>query len=122
MWPVSVAFLANTHFAEGGYTASVNGRTNGYRRKRSGPEVMALVFTDETDPLEFVQKHMKATTAFAAANGLRALPAGSFAEYVRHQNAMLEEEQRRSVKQPVHLGRSFLVVFADAAEGLPRVK
>ena len=40
-WPAAVSFLAHTFFADGGYAASVNGRSNGYRRKRTGPEVLA---------------------------------------------------------------------------------
>ena len=46
-----------TIFADGGYAASINGRAQGYRRKRTGPEVQVRVFPDEKDPLEFVRKH-----------------------------------------------------------------
>jgi hypothetical protein len=78
------------------YAVSLNGRTSGYR-KRTGPEVQVRVFPDLTDPLEFVRKH-------AEANALRVLPSPSFAEYVRRQDLMLEDEQRHFVGSPYTWG------------------
>src|SRR5262245_18090194 len=105
--PANVAFVAHTHFADGGFAVSANGRSTSYRRKRTGPEVLSRIFPDETDPLEFMQKHMKAARAFAEACGVRVVPAGSLAEYVRRQNAMLEEDQRYFVGSPYTWGDHF---------------
>jgi hypothetical protein len=93
-WPCEVSFLAHTIFADGGYAASVSGRGNGYRRKRTGPEVLVRVFPDETDPQEFVRLHAKAAAEFAEETGRRARPQESFAEFARRQDAILEDERR----------------------------
>lgn len=103
-WPAQVSFLAHTMFADGGYACSINGRANGYRRKRTGPEVRVRIFPDETDPLEFVRKHMKMATAFADADGRRALPNTDFANYVRRQNQLSEEEQQFFAGRPYTWG------------------
>lgn len=100
MWPAQVALIAHTLFADGGYAVSINGRTNGYRRKRSGPDVLMRVFPDETDPLEFVRKHTKATSAFAETGGHRALPNGNFTDYVRRQETLMDMEQRSFAGSP----------------------
>src|SRR5262245_54904212 len=93
-WPAQVSLLAHTVFTDGGYAASVNGRGNGYRQKRTGPEVFVRVFPDEKDPLEFVRKHAKAARDFAEATGQRPMKHESFADYLRRQDAMLEDERR----------------------------
>jgi hypothetical protein len=103
-WPAQVSFVAHTIFADGGYAASINGRAQGYRRKRTGPEVQVRVFPDEKDPLEFVRKHAKAAAAFAQAGARRVLPNTDFADFVRRQDAMLDEEQRSCVGSPYTWG------------------
>ncbi|MCI0703715.1 MAG: hypothetical protein L0241_21865 [Planctomycetia bacterium] len=93
-WPAQVSLIAHTLFTDGGYAVSINGRSNGYRRKRTGPEVFVRIFPDETDPVEFVRQHATAARDFANMTGRRALKHESFADYIRRQDAMLEDERR----------------------------
>jgi hypothetical protein len=103
-WPCQVGLMAHTIFADGGYAASINGRSSGYRRKRTGPDVFVRIFPDETDPLEFVRLHARAAREFAEATGRRALKHESFADYTRRQEAMLDDERRLFTGSPYTWG------------------
>jgi hypothetical protein len=103
-WPATVSFLGTTYFTDGGRATSVNGRTNGYRKKRTGPEHLARVFADAEDPLEFVRLHAEAAGQFAKQTGRSPQRHEPLAQYVRRQNEMQEEERRLFVQRPYTWG------------------
>ena len=103
-WPWSVSFICYTFLTGGSYAASANGPRYGFRRKRSGPDCLIRVWPDQTDPVAFAQLHAEAVAKFVAELGRPPLNHVRFEEYIRLQNALVEEERRQYADDPYTLG------------------
>jgi hypothetical protein len=104
MWPAASVLLAQTFFTDGARLSSVNGPTEGFRRKRTGPESQGRVFVDASDPAEFLQKHADAVREFANETHRTAAPHGTLEEFLRRHEALQEEERRLYADDPFTWG------------------
>lgn len=104
VWPANTLFLAETHFRDGGRMASIGGREEGYRKKRTGPEYRLRIFPDAGEPLGFVEQHVEAARAWAADTGRTPLPHLRFDGFVRRQNELQDEERRLFADDPYTRG------------------
>jgi hypothetical protein len=103
-WPAALSLMAHTFYTDGGRAASINGRANGYRRKRTGPECQTRVFPDEYDPVQFVQLHTDAAAKFAAETGRTAVRHERFEQFLRRQEALQDEERQLCSDSPYTWG------------------
>ncbi|MBX9624571.1 MAG: hypothetical protein K2X82_12255 [Gemmataceae bacterium] len=103
-WPANTAALAETHYRDGGRFASVGGRDEGYRKKRSGPEYRLRIFPDADEPLAFVDSHTEAAAGWAAETGRTPLAHKRLDEFARRQNELHDDERRLFADDPYTRG------------------
>jgi hypothetical protein len=103
-WPAMVAFVGGTFFTDGARITSVNGRTTGYRKKRTAPDHLSRVFVDAEHPLEFIERHLAAAEKFAARTGRTPVRQESLEDYIRRQNDLQEEERQLYQDEPFTWG------------------
>jgi hypothetical protein len=104
MWPANTPFLAHTFFADGSWASSVNGRTAGYRKKRTGVDHLARVFLDALEPIDFAQRHMASVVQFAKETGRSPVPHEPFAQFLQRHNALEQQERELYADNPYTWG------------------
>jgi hypothetical protein len=88
----------------GGYAASMNGPSYGYRRKLTGPECLSRIFPNEDDPIVLASLHAEAVAKFAAESAHAPMRHVRFEDYLRLQSMLTEEERRLHVDDVYSLG------------------